>query len=77
MQARVLSLLLVPCVLPAQEAVEIPSGRPSVQVGTGTRIPLSLINSISTKQAVEGDRVYLESVFPILVDGRIVFQRGD
>ena len=76
MQARVLSLLLVPCVLPAQEAVEIPSGRPSVQVGTGTRIPLSLINSISTKQAVEGDRVYLESVFPILVDGRIVIPPG-
>ncbi|MEZ5401735.1 MAG: hypothetical protein R2729_18825 [Bryobacteraceae bacterium] len=46
------------------------------QVDTGTRIPLSLINSISTKQAAEGDRVYLESVFPILVDGRIVIPPG-
>ncbi len=42
----------------------------------GTRIPLSLINSVSTKHAAEGDRVYLESVFPILVDGRIVIPPG-
>ncbi|MFN7921072.1 MAG: hypothetical protein U0Q16_13310 [Bryobacteraceae bacterium] len=46
------------------------------QVDAGTRIPLSLINSISTKQAVEGDRVYLETAFPILVDGRIVIPPG-
>ncbi len=76
MQARVLSLLLVPCVLPAQEPAEFPSTRPSVLVETGTRIPLSLINSISTKQAAEGDRVYLESVFPILVNGRIAIPPG-
>jgi hypothetical protein len=42
----------------------------------GTRIPLSLINSVSTKHAAEGDRVYLESVFPILVDGRMVIPPG-
>lgn len=45
-------------------------------VEPGTRIPLSLINSVSTKHAAEGDRVYLESVFPILVDGRIVIPPG-
>jgi hypothetical protein len=45
-------------------------------VETGTRIPLSLINSISTKHASEGDRVYLESVFPILADGRVVIPPG-
>lgn len=38
----------------------------------GTRIPLSLINSVSTKHSGEGDRVYLETVFPILVNGRVV-----
>ena len=42
----------------------------------GTRIPLSMINSVSTKHAAEGDRIYLESVFPILVDGRIVIPPG-
>jgi len=45
-------------------------------VETGTHVPLSLINSVSTKNAVPGDRVYLESVFPILVDGRIVIPPG-
>src|SRR5687767_1497877 len=45
-------------------------------VTSGTRVPLSLINSVSTKHAAEGDRVYLETVFPILVDGRIVIPPG-
>src|SRR5580693_5682416 len=45
-------------------------------VETGTHVPLSLINSVSTKNAVPGDRVYLETVFPILVDGRIVIPPG-
>lgn len=45
-------------------------------VEPGTHIPLSLINSVSTKNSVPGDRVYLETVFPILVDGRIVIPPG-
>jgi len=42
----------------------------------GTKIPLSMINSVSTKHAAEGDRIYLETVFPILVDGKIVIPPG-
>src|ERR1035438_2798414 len=42
----------------------------------GTRVPLSLINSISTKHSHEGDRVYLETAFPILANGRIVIPVG-
>src|SRR5437879_6754243 len=45
-------------------------------VDPGTRIPLSLINSITTKHAAEGDRIYLETVFPILVEGKIVIPPG-
>jgi hypothetical protein len=45
-------------------------------VVTGTRIPLSLINSVSTKGSAEGDRVYLETVFPILAEGRIAIPPG-
>ena len=45
-------------------------------ITTGTKVPLSLINSISTKHSAEGDRVYLESVFPLLVNGRIVVPVG-
>lgn len=45
-------------------------------VPPGTKIPLSMINSVSTKNAAEGDRIYLETVFPILVNGKIVVPPG-
>ena len=45
-------------------------------VTAGTKVPLSLINSISTKHSAVGDRVYLETAFPILADGRIVIPVG-
>ena len=51
-------------------------GAPSVTLESGTRVPLSLINSVSTKHSVEGDRVYLETVFPILSSGHIVIPPG-
>src|SRR5271170_7370603 len=46
------------------------------EVEPGTHIPLSLINSVSTKHEAAGDRVYLETVFPILSGGRIVIPPG-
>ncbi len=45
-------------------------------VEVGTRIPLSMVNSVSTKHSEEGDRVYLETTFPIAVNGRIVIPAG-
>src|SRR6476620_3197256 len=45
-------------------------------VDPGTKVPLSLINTISTKHSAEGDRVYLETAFPVLVNGRIVIPVG-
>lgn len=45
-------------------------------VDPGTKIPLSLINTISTKHSAEGDRVYLETSFPVLANGRIVIPVG-
>lgn len=45
-------------------------------VDAGTKIPLSLLNSISTKNAAEGDRVYLETLFPVMANGRIVIPVG-
>ena len=41
-------------------------------VDTGVKIALNLLNTISSKQASEGDKVYLETMFPVLVGGRIV-----
>ena len=57
----------------AQEAAPQPA---EFTVETGTKVPLSLINSVSTKHSAEGDRVYLETVFPVLVNGRIVVPVG-
>jgi len=63
-------------VLLAQDAP--PESRKVVEftVDPGTKVPLSLINTISTKHSVEGDRVYLETSFPVLVGGRIVIPVG-
>jgi len=47
-----------------------------IVVPPGTRIPLNLINSISTKSAAEGERVYLETAFPIVIEGRMVIPPG-
>ncbi len=48
----------------------------SFLVENGTRIPLSMVNSVSTKTTGEGDRVYLETTFPIAVNGKIVIPAG-
>jgi type IV secretion system protein VirB10 len=65
-------LPLVACALLGQDAAT----EPQYKVEIGTRVPLSLINTISTKNAAEGDRVYLESVFPVMGDGRIIIPPG-
>jgi type IV secretion system protein VirB10 len=49
---------------------------PSFTVQTGTHIPLGLINSVSTKHSAPGDRIYLETVFPIVIDSHIVIPPG-
>jgi type IV secretion system protein VirB10 len=71
------SLLIAAGVALAQEP-PANSAAPSTAytIAPGTRIPLGLINTVSTKNAAEGDRVYLETVFPILANGRIVIPPG-
>ena len=54
-----------------------PAPKPEeVQVPAGTTVPLSLINAISTKHSQPGDRVYLETAFPVVVNGKIVIPVG-
>ena len=45
-------------------------------VEMGTRVPLGLINSVSTAHSGPGDRIYLESVFPIVISGHVVIPAG-
>jgi len=81
MLARIyLALTLVSAALVAAEE---PSAAPTeppkpatYTLDTGTKVPLTLINGISTKHSMPGDRVYLETVFPVLVNGKIVIPVG-
>jgi hypothetical protein len=57
----------------APRAVSKPAG---YTLEPGTRIPLTLINSVGTKQSVEGDRVYLVTAFPVVSKGRVVIPPG-
>src|SRR6266567_6804429 len=59
---------------PAPKPEEGKAGEFTVE--PGTKVPLSLLNSVSTKHSAEGDRIYLETVFPIMVNGRIVIPPG-
>ena len=66
---------------PVRQLPVRPESRPAPVPGEfvvpeGTRIALALRNSIDTKHSREGDRVYLETVYPVARDGRIVIPRG-
>jgi type IV secretion system protein VirB10 len=62
--------------LAAQDAAPPAPASAEYTVAAGTRLPLSMINSVSTKHTEMGDRVYLATAFPILVNGRIVIPAG-
>lgn len=72
-----LALTLTAGFLSAQEAIAPAApATAAYTVDANTKVPLALINSVSTKHSAEGDRVYLETVFPVLVNGRIVVPVG-
>ena len=47
-----------------------------IEVPSGTHIPLVLHNAVSTRSAREGDPVYLETLFPVMVDGKVAIPAG-
>jgi len=61
--------------------IAMPSSAPAadpnaVTIPAGTKIPLSLKQAISTKNAREGDAVYAETAFPFVVNNRVVVPAG-
>jgi type IV secretion system protein VirB10 len=74
----VASAVLAAGLMAAEEAAAVAPPPPpgSFTIDTGTKVPLTLINSVSTKHSVEGDRIYLETVFPVVVNGKIVIPVG-
>ncbi len=53
-----------------------PGSSDDLVVGRGTNIGLALRNALDTKHTHEGDHVYLETISPIAVAGRVVIPRG-
>lgn len=60
----------------AAPAVATPDAKPQVRIPSGTMLPLVLHNGISTRSAKVGDAVYFETLFPIMIDGRVAIPAG-
>ena len=60
----------------AAGAASTPAKVAQIEVPSGTHIPLVLHNGISTRTAKAGDPVYFETVFPIMIDGKVVIPAG-
>jgi hypothetical protein len=61
-------------VLPTQSTA--PADPNTITIPEGTKIPLSLAQAISTKNAREGDAVYATTAFPFVMNDRIVIPAG-
>jgi len=70
---------------PAAQAVPAPAVSDSAPkktaparyvVPSGTRLPLILHNAVTTRNAKPGDPVYLETLFPVVIDSRILIPAG-
>ena len=62
---------------PATAAEPAPARDPHIAViPSGTKVPLTLQQAISTKNAREGDPVYAQTAFPFVVNDRILIPAG-
>lgn len=51
-------------------------GASAAEVPKGTHVLLRMMNSISTRTAVEGNQVYLQTATPVAVNGQILIPAG-
>jgi hypothetical protein len=64
---------------PAATSVSNPSPKAKPEryvVPSGTRLPLILHNAVTTRNAKPGDPVYLETLFPVVIENRILIPAG-
>lgn len=81
-----LFLLVASGVASAQQQDQAPAPAPQTPAATkpanqyvvpaGTHIPMVLHNAITTRNAKPGDPVYLETVYPIVIDDHILIPAG-
>ncbi len=82
---RTIILMFVACGLAVAQVNSAPApvlpatttaGANQVSIPSGTKVPLALKQSISTKNAREGDAVYAVTTFPVVIGDRIVIPAG-
>jgi hypothetical protein len=61
---------------PAAPPTAAKNGPDKYVIPPGTRLPLILHNAVTTRNAKAGDPVYLETLFPIVIDNRILIPAG-
>lgn len=61
---------------PAAPGAAAKANKERYVVPSGTRLPLILHNAVTTRNAKAGDPVYLETLFPIVIDNRILIPAG-
>jgi hypothetical protein len=61
---------------PTTAPTATPSDPNALTIPAGTKIPLSLKQAISTKNAREGDAVYAETAFPFVIGDRVIIPAG-
>ncbi len=67
----------IPSTTAAPTPAAAASSKPAtIEVPGGTHIPLILHNTISTRTARAGDPVYFETLFPVMIDGKVVIPAG-
>lgn len=59
-----------------ESSAAAPAAPLNVTMAPGTKVLLVLKNSVSSRNAKVGDGIYLESTFPVIVDGRVVIPTG-
>ena len=83
---QLIVLILLSGFVAAQEApkADAPALKPAashpnnneITIPAGTKIPIRLKNTISTKSSHQGDPIYAQSTFPVVVNDRIVVPAG-
>ena len=61
---------------PASDSAPRKAAPDNYVVPSGTRLPLILHNAVTTRNAKPGDPVYLETLFPVVIDNRILIPAG-
>jgi len=81
---RVVTVLVLSAALASAQtnsAVAVPAGSSGadaqeLKIPSGTKVPVALKHAISSKATREGDAVYAETTFPVVINNRVLIPAG-